>query len=306
MVAQVHTLAERQQVYFACGSIFYGPNAQPRKPSKVQNVIVRHKASLGPLVEDLGEAKVVNIIHHLLKDKIFRHEERARAEFPSIFNKTTEGDYKGEVVWKRFDWRCQRIGPNLLHLTNKQMSSEFTAVQYHNTVFVFWSTSEAATWLENIGERNRRRLRRIHIRPERISGSGAGPHGFFDRRARPYDNAMADLISESYLLEELQTGYVYRVRWEKDEDPELVGHDVSMSIARTVFSDFKPLFLARLRSQTPHEVSQLPARLSMMDVQSENPFVSLQAVQERLKVLLRQHLDQPRRIPFRWGQQQSR
>ncbi|TEA20712.1 hypothetical protein C8034_v008112 [Colletotrichum sidae] len=186
------------------------------------------------------------------------------------------------------------------------MSSEFTAVQYHNTVFVFWSTSEAATWLENIGERNRRRLRRIHIRPERISGSGTGPHGFFDRRARPYDNAMADLISESYLLEELQTGYVYRVKWGKDEDPELEGHDVSMAIARTVFLDFKPLFLARLRSQTPHEVSQLPARLSMMDVQSENPFVSLQAVQERLKVLLRQHLDQPRRIPFLWGQQQSR
>ncbi|TDZ33037.1 hypothetical protein C8035_v006166 [Colletotrichum spinosum] len=103
MVAQVHTLAERQQVYLACRSVFYGHNAQPRKPSKVHNVIIRHKASLGPLVEDLGEAKVVNIIHHLLKDKIFRHEERARAEFPGIFNETTEGDYKGEGEDKRDD-----------------------------------------------------------------------------------------------------------------------------------------------------------------------------------------------------------
>ena len=61
------TPADRRRVYLACRTIFSGNKAQLRRPKKIRELVTTHRSSLGPLIRDFGDAKVIDILKGLLR-----------------------------------------------------------------------------------------------------------------------------------------------------------------------------------------------------------------------------------------------
>jgi hypothetical protein len=87
----------RRQVYLLCRPIFSGNNAQVRKLKKVKELVEKSKTSLRPLLEDIGEAKLVEILRNLLENRIFESELRAKVEFPDLFRPSPFRDAQREA-----------------------------------------------------------------------------------------------------------------------------------------------------------------------------------------------------------------
>lgn len=77
--------ADKRRVYLACRAIFAGNNAQLRKQKKIREVVLKHQASLRPLIRDFTLDKVVDILKTLLEKQIFQSEVKAKIEFPELF-----------------------------------------------------------------------------------------------------------------------------------------------------------------------------------------------------------------------------
>lgn len=75
----------RRRIYLTCRPIFSGVNAQVRKQRKIKELVNKSKKSLQPLLRDIGEAKVIEILKSLLEKRIFESELRAKVEFPDLF-----------------------------------------------------------------------------------------------------------------------------------------------------------------------------------------------------------------------------
>lgn len=76
---------EKRRVYVLCRPIFSGKNALVRKRKKVKEMVNSSRTSLHPLLNELGEAKLVEALRSLLESRIFESELRARTEFPDLF-----------------------------------------------------------------------------------------------------------------------------------------------------------------------------------------------------------------------------
>lgn len=76
--------ATRLRVYVVCRPIFSGNEAHVRK-LKVKELVNNNKESLGPLLQDIGETKLIETLRGLLEDRIFESEPRAKVEFPELF-----------------------------------------------------------------------------------------------------------------------------------------------------------------------------------------------------------------------------
>lgn len=77
--------AEKRRVFVLCRPIFSGENARVRKLKKVKEMVNSSRKSLSPLLNELGEAKLVEALRSLLENRIFESELRAKAEFPDLF-----------------------------------------------------------------------------------------------------------------------------------------------------------------------------------------------------------------------------
>ncbi len=75
----------RREVYLLCRPIFSGSNAQVRKLKKVKELVGNSKVALAPLLRDIGEAKLIEILRDLLESRTFESELRAKVEFPELF-----------------------------------------------------------------------------------------------------------------------------------------------------------------------------------------------------------------------------
>ncbi|KAL2016470.1 hypothetical protein VTK56DRAFT_3491 [Thermocarpiscus australiensis] len=77
--------ARKCRVYLLCRPISSGNNAHVRKAKKVKELMDRNRPLLLPLLQDVGEGEVVNILRELLNKRIFESELRAKVEFPDLF-----------------------------------------------------------------------------------------------------------------------------------------------------------------------------------------------------------------------------
>jgi hypothetical protein len=75
---------QRSQIYVTCRPIFSGQNAQVRKTKKIKELI-KGKGSLRPLLRDIGETRLVEILRDLLESRTFESEFCAKKEFPHLF-----------------------------------------------------------------------------------------------------------------------------------------------------------------------------------------------------------------------------
>lgn len=76
----------RRRVYVLCRPIFSGTNAQVRKLKKVKELVSKSRKSLQPLLREIGEARLIEILRDLLENRIFESELRAKVEFPVLFH----------------------------------------------------------------------------------------------------------------------------------------------------------------------------------------------------------------------------
>lgn len=76
------SITEKRRVYVLCRPIFSGENARVRKRKKVKEMVNSSRISL---LEELGEAKLVEALRSLLENRIFESELRAKNEFPDLF-----------------------------------------------------------------------------------------------------------------------------------------------------------------------------------------------------------------------------
>jgi len=74
----------RRRVYLLCRPIFSGNNALVRRHRKVKE-LVNGNGSLKPLLKDIGEARLVEILRDLLENRIFESELKAKVAFPELF-----------------------------------------------------------------------------------------------------------------------------------------------------------------------------------------------------------------------------
>ncbi|KAF6831255.1 hypothetical protein CMUS01_07414 [Colletotrichum musicola] len=82
-----YTIEDRQRVYLSCRPILSNHSPKKRKEAKVRDSILDNSRSLGTLISDLGEAKVVAIATSMTDAKIFKSEKVAIVHFPSLFPK---------------------------------------------------------------------------------------------------------------------------------------------------------------------------------------------------------------------------
>jgi hypothetical protein len=87
-----HSSADKRRVYLAYRTVFAGPNAQLRKHKKVREVIQARQSSFGPLINDFGLEKIIEIVIILLNGRIFQSELKAKIEFPELFRTTPSRD----------------------------------------------------------------------------------------------------------------------------------------------------------------------------------------------------------------------
>ncbi|KAF6814844.1 hypothetical protein CSOJ01_03855 [Colletotrichum sojae] len=79
------TLEDRKRIYLSCRSILNNHSPKKRHSPKVRDSLLNNHASLGPLISELGEAKVVDLATKMTRAKIFKSETVARAQFPDLF-----------------------------------------------------------------------------------------------------------------------------------------------------------------------------------------------------------------------------
>lgn len=91
------TPAIRQRVYIHARPIFSGNNAQLRRRKKVVELVQAYKVTLDPLLEELGESRLVDILRKLLEDRVFESDLRAKAEFPGLFSPILARDAEHEA-----------------------------------------------------------------------------------------------------------------------------------------------------------------------------------------------------------------
>ncbi|CAJ2508606.1 Uu.00g136320.m01.CDS01 [Anthostomella pinea] len=88
--------ADKRRVYLACRAIFTGDKAQLRQQKKVREELEKTPRLLRPL-RDLGTDRVVDILRHLLKRRIFESELKIKVEFPELFNSSAEQEAHREA-----------------------------------------------------------------------------------------------------------------------------------------------------------------------------------------------------------------
>lgn len=79
-----HLPEDRKRVYLACRDVFAGTNALLRKQKKIREMIIKHVGALQPLLNELGEEKVVDIAKALLEMQIFESESKASVLFSGM------------------------------------------------------------------------------------------------------------------------------------------------------------------------------------------------------------------------------
>ncbi|KAK7756894.1 hypothetical protein SLS62_000910 [Diatrype stigma] len=89
--------ADKRRVYLAGRAIFTGDKALLRQLKKVRKVITDNKGVLRPLIRDLGEEKVVEIVRDLLERRVFETELRAKIEFPELFHSSPNQEIQREA-----------------------------------------------------------------------------------------------------------------------------------------------------------------------------------------------------------------
>ncbi|WYZ42167.1 hypothetical protein EsH8_V_001062 [Colletotrichum jinshuiense] len=80
-----------------CRAVFSGNDAQIRKLKKIREILEMNKGSLMPLFQDLGEAKLVDVVRQLLEARIFESTLRAKIEFPELFRTSPQRDAQREA-----------------------------------------------------------------------------------------------------------------------------------------------------------------------------------------------------------------
>jgi hypothetical protein len=83
-----HSSAENRRVFIAYRSLFSGPNANIRKPKKIQSLVQEHASSFKPLLNDLGSEKTMEILKILLDTRVFESDIQAKIAFPELFQTT--------------------------------------------------------------------------------------------------------------------------------------------------------------------------------------------------------------------------
>lgn len=89
--------ADKRRVYLAGRAIFTGDKALLRQLKKVRKVVTDNKGVLRPLIRDLGEEKVVEIVRDLLERRVFETELRAKIEFPELFQSSPNQEIQREA-----------------------------------------------------------------------------------------------------------------------------------------------------------------------------------------------------------------
>ncbi len=84
-MAESTKIAKRRRVYVHCRPIFSGDNALVRTTKRIKALVDGNRASLKPLLNDMTEQQVMDILRHLLDRRIFESEARAKVEFPDLF-----------------------------------------------------------------------------------------------------------------------------------------------------------------------------------------------------------------------------
>lgn len=89
--------ADLRRVYVVCRPIFSGDNAYIRSEKKVKKWILRNQNWLCPLLQELGEARVIQISRKLLESRAFESELRAKAQFPDLFRTSPLRDVRRQA-----------------------------------------------------------------------------------------------------------------------------------------------------------------------------------------------------------------
>lgn len=76
---------DRKRIYLGCRLLLKTHSAKKQNSAKVRDTILSNHSSLGTLLADIGEAKVVDIATKMTRAKIFKSVKRARVEFPDLF-----------------------------------------------------------------------------------------------------------------------------------------------------------------------------------------------------------------------------
>lgn len=87
----------RQRIYLACRAIFSGQNAQFRRRKIIKKLVREHSSTLHPLIEELQESKLIDLIRQLLQEKVFQSISRAEQEFPQLFLSSPAQDAEREA-----------------------------------------------------------------------------------------------------------------------------------------------------------------------------------------------------------------
>lgn len=87
-----YSSADKRRVFLAYRTVFVGPHAQLRKPKKVREVIEARQSAFGPLINDFGLEKIIEIVKILLNGGIFQSELKAKIAFPELFRTTPSRD----------------------------------------------------------------------------------------------------------------------------------------------------------------------------------------------------------------------
>lgn len=90
--------AERCRVYIHCRPIFTGVDAQVRKQKRVKELVDASWASLEPLLQGIGQKRVLKILQCLLDGRIFESEACAKLEFPELFLPSSLTDVHREAA----------------------------------------------------------------------------------------------------------------------------------------------------------------------------------------------------------------
>ena len=84
-MAESTRTATRRRVYVHCRPIFSGDNALVRKKKDIKSLVDGNRSSLQPLLNDISEHEVMDVLRYLLERCIFESEARAKVEFPDLF-----------------------------------------------------------------------------------------------------------------------------------------------------------------------------------------------------------------------------
>ena len=82
----------KRRVYVLCRPNFSGDNALVRRPKKIKELLHKSKKSVRPLLQEIGEAKLLEIVKSLLEGRVFETELRAKVEFPELFRPAADRD----------------------------------------------------------------------------------------------------------------------------------------------------------------------------------------------------------------------